>query len=474
MKPEFRDKSVSIIGLGRSGVALARVLGKRGCKLLLSDGRSREELEPVLADLNGIPYQLEAGGQTERIFQGKDMVVISPGVSVHHPLIREALRVGVPVVGEVEVAWALSPKPFVAITGTNGKSTSVTLLGAMLGARGKVAGNIGNPLVGEVLSLPAEVEWVVAEISSFQLETVHGFRPRVGVLTNVTPDHLDRHPNLEEYFAAKARLFAQMGKGDKAFFGIDDPAAQRMAEMLEKGRLPEWLPGFPRARRDQLPELLHISIQGPVRNGVSLLGDEVVRFKEARGERILVWDFPNLSGPHNKANALTAIAVADALGVPASDMATALRGHQSLHYRMEPVARIGGVQFINDSKATNVASVVAALESFEPPLTLIAGGKDKGFDFAPLAQAVAHRVAYLILIGEAAARIEAEITRLGHHSLERASSLREAVRRAAEVTPSGGTVLLSPACSSFDMFKSAEDRGAQFEALVKELEEAKA
>ena len=468
---DFRDQSVSIVGLGRSGLALAKVLGERGCSLLLSDGRDETSLGPALEGLSGLSYELETGGQTSRIHEGRDMVLISPGVSVHHPELRRAIASGVPVLGEVEVAWTLSPKPFVAVTGTNGKSTTATLIGLMLGESGKVAGNIGLALVGEVTSLPAEVDWVVAEVSSFQLETVHQFCPEIAVLTNVTPDHLDRHPTLEEYYAAKARLFARQGPEQLAVFAVDDPEARRMAQQLREGSLPGWLGGFPAPRVGPPPEIWHVSALGPVEKGVGLVEGQVVFFDGDSSQTLFSFDFDNLPGPHNLVNALTAIAVGVRQGLSPERMQRGLRQFSNLHYRLETVARVNGVRWVNDSKATNVASVVAALESYPAPLTLIAGGKDKGFDFAPLAQAVSQRVAYLILIGEASGRIAAELEPLGYETLEVALTLPAAVARAEEVTPSGGTVLLSPACSSFDMFKNAEDRGAQFEALVLALKD---
>lgn len=466
----FAGKKVSIIGLGRSGVALARVLGGLGCRLLLSDSRDEAALAEVKRDLEGLDYELESGGQSSRVYEGRDLVVISPGVSVHHPLLKRAMESGVPVAGEVEIAARLSHLPFVAVTGTNGKSTTVTLLGAMLGRQGLVAGNIGNPLVAEVVDPPDSVEWIVAEISSFQLETVHAFAPRIAVLTNLTPDHLDRHPTFAEYVAAKARLFARQGPQDLAVFCYDDPVCRRLAEQLRSGRLPPWLAPFPPPPREGPgPRIRWFSCRGPVADGLALEEGMVTVYKEGKGEPLLAWDFPNLPGPHNLANALAALTVGLELGLPVEQMRAALAGHQSLHFRMELAGECQGVRYVNDSKATNVASVVAALEAFPPPLVLIAGGKDKGVDFGPLALAALERVEHLVLLGEAAERMGEAARRAGCASVHRVGSLGEAVDVSRRLACPGATVLLSPACSSFDMFASAEDRGAQFDALVKKV-----
>lgn len=463
---DFRGARVGVLGLGKSGVALARVLGGLGADLLLSDTRPRDGLESAVKDLAGVTFELEAGGHTSRVFDGRDLLVISPGVDVHHPIVQQALAAGVPVAGEVEIAYRLSAHQFLAVTGTNGKSTTVTLLGHILGPRALVAGNIGKPLVSEVRGAPAGVEFVAAEISSFQLETVHAFSPRAAVLTNFTPDHLDRHPNLEEYFAAKARIFENLGPEQLAVISADDPGARRFSALLREGTLPEWLPGFPRPSRPPAPRLVEFSAQGPVARG-TFYQDGAVHHTELG--RLFDWNFPGLPGPHNIANALAATAVAVDLGVPPDQIAAGLALHEPLHYRMEKVGIVNGVVFVNDSKATNVASVVAALQTYEQPVVLIAGGKDKGFPFEELAEVITRHVAHLVLIGEAADRLAAAAGRAGHQSIHRCETLSEAVSTSYRLAQSGQTVLLSPACSSFDMFENAEDRGNQFNQLVARL-----
>lgn len=467
----FDGKRIAVLGIAKSGVALARELSRRGARVLLSDSRSEADLADALAQVRGLPVEVETGGHTDRVVDG-DLLIVSPGVSVHQPLVRKALGRGVAVMGEVEIAFRLSPAPFVAVTGTNGKSTTATLIHRMLGERSILAGNIGNPLVAEVAEAPPD-GYVVAEISSFQLETVHEFRPRVAVLTNVTPDHLDRHPSLEEYFAAKARLFAMQGPEDAAILSADDPEAARMARLLEEGALPAWLPEFPAPPQPARPQILRFSARGPVERGAWYADGHVWYREGGEAERLLPWSFAGLPGPHNLANGLAAVAAARWLGTGVEEIRAALEGHHPLHHRLEEVGHPGGVRFIDDSKATNPGSVEAALDSFSEPIHLIAGGKDKGTDFQELGVAIARRARTLLLIGEAAPRLEAEARAAGMESIHRCSSLQEAVGLAWKNAQPGDVVLLSPACASFDMFRNAEDRGRQFAEAVSRLPAAR-
>lgn len=460
---------VAVLGMGRSGLALARELSGRGARVLLSDSRTRQELLPALEELGDLPVDLDLGGHSEEVLR-RDLLVLSPGVPVHHPLVQEALRRGLPVMGEVEIAWRLSQVPFIAVTGTNGKSTTATLIHRMLGESSILAGNIGNPLVGEVAQAPPG-GFVVAEVSSFQLETVHGFRPRVAVLTNLTPDHLDRHPDLEEYFAAKARLFARQGPGDLAVISWDDPQADRLARLLESRALPGWLPGFPAPDLPACPELLRFSVREPVHRG-TWYAEGALWHRGADGvERLLDWDFPGLPGPHNLANSLAAVAVARWLGVPIAAMRAALESHRPLHHRMEEVGRPGGVLFVDDSKGTNPGSVQAALESYSSPVHLIAGGKDKGTDFSELGRCIARRARTLLVLGEAAGRLAESARAAGMTDIISCASLQEAVEAAWKIAQPGDVVLLSPACASFDMFRNAEERGRLFALAVRRLAE---
>lgn len=459
----WEGRSVAVLGLARSGLAVARVLSGLGARVLLSDQRPAEELGDWLAQASQLPVEVETGGHSERVLQSQE-IVISPGVSIHHPLLQQALALGIRVSGEVEVAWELCPAPLIAITGTNGKSTTASLIQRMLGQRSVLAGNIGTPLVSEMAAVTAD-QLVVAEISSFQLETVHGFRPVTAVLTNITPDHLDRHRTMEEYIAAKARLFWQQGPEDRAVFNADDPAAVTLAARLAEGRLPAWLSGFEAPEHPPRPQILRYSAHT----------DADMCHRDGwfwhRGNRLLRWHFPGLPGPHNLSNGLAAALVAAEHGVSAEGIEAALAGYGSLHHRLEQVGVVKGVRFVDDSKATNVASVRAALETFQEPIALIAGGRDKGLDLDELGAAIAEHCQHLVAIGEAAETIAGYARAHGLADVEYAFSMERAVETAFRAAQPGWVVLLSPACTSFDMFKNAEDRGDQFAAAVKKLEE---
>lgn len=464
----FENKRVAILGLGKSGVAAAKELSARGADVLVSDSRSADVLQEAIASLGDTRCTIETGGHSDAVLE-RDILVVSPGVPVHSQLVQTALARGIKVLGEVEVAWRLSPAPFIAVTGTNGKSTTVTLIKRMLGERAVLAGNIGNPLVAEVAKAPVG-GFVVAEVSNFQLETVAEFRPRIAVLTNITPDHLDRHPSYAEYFAAKARLFAQQREDDLAIFCQDDPEAVRMETLLRQGQLPSWLEGFAAPRVPACPAVMTYSTVGPVERGTCFRDGWIYLCDGASEKRVLRWDFPGLPGRHNLANGLAAVLVACHLNVSVDDMQAALSEHHPLHYRMELVRTLNGVRFVNDSKGTNPDSVVAALATYSEPVHLIAGGKDKGSDFSSLVAAIKKHCRQTLLIGEAADRLERELRTIGYENICRCSSLQDAVNYAWKSAQTGEVVLLSPACSSFDMFHSAEERGALFAQYAMKVE----
>ncbi len=471
-----------VLGLGKSGVAAAAHLLEKGETLVLSDQRDRASLEasPLWGALSALearyPGKVEwaLGGHPNELLERCERVIVSPGASLHHPFLVEARRRGRPLVGEMELAWLACPRPLIAVTGTNGKSTTCTVLGDILGARGVVGGNIGTPLLELVEALPPTVDWVVAEVSSFQLETVHEFHPRVAILTNITPDHLDHHKDLEEYHVAKSRMFARMGESDVAIFCADDEGARRMAAELSGGALPQWLEGFPAPNRSPLPRILTYSTRGSVADGAAFVVEDgqrwVTRFQGGVAEKLFPWDFPGLPGDHMESNGLAAVLGALEAGVPISEIQAGLRRFQPLHYRMELSGEIDGVKFINDSKATNTASALSSVRSFQGPLCAVVGGKDKGVDYAELAQGLAQSGARIYLIGEAADPIGRCLDGLGYANVERSGRLEAALPAARRhLGSAGGTVLLAPACSSFDQFKSAEHRGEEFDRLVKEL-----
>jgi UDP-N-acetylmuramoylalanine--D-glutamate ligase len=436
---ELAGRSILVIGLGISGRSAAAFCASRGAKVTAVDERPARELGD-LSEL-GAGIELRTGSALPDLAEF-DLVVPSPGVA-RERYARGARRVW----GEIELAGRALAIPIVAVTGTNGKSTTVVLLEAMLreaGLRARAAGNLGNPalsLVGEALDV------AVLEVSSFQLESVEAFRPKVAVILNVTPDHLDRHGDLASYAAAKQRLLAQQQAEDWAVLNFDDPVVRRMA-------------GSTRAR------VIPFSRTRLLEGGVGFDSGAAVLRDESGSLRITLDELP-LPGAHNLENALAALATIRALGADPARAAAALAGFRGLPHRCEVVAVLGGVCFVNDSKATNAGAALRSLESFREPLWWIAGGRDKDLDFGALADTAAGRVRAALLIGEAAPQLERALA--GRVEVVRAGSLEEAVESAARRAVPGEVVLLSPACASFDQFASFEERGDRFREAVGRL-----
>jgi UDP-N-acetylmuramoylalanine--D-glutamate ligase len=424
---------VLVVGAARSGVAAATALR-----------RAHPSATVRLVDRDALPAELPSGvegvlGNDPSLADGADLVVKSPGVPGSSPIVASARAAGVPVWSEVELAFRLlGPEhPWIGITGTNGKSTATSLIGAMLNAGGvpcAVAGNIGDAVSGLVGEL-AEGSWVVCELSSFQLEDVDELRPRVGVLLNVTPDHLDRHGSLEAYAEAKLRLFARQRADDVAVLDDDDPWISALADTD--------IPGDARRVR--------------------------VRTADAPADLLEAFGDSPLRGSHNLENALCAAAAAAAAGAARAGVLEALRAFRPLAHRMERIAELCGVAYVNDSKATNQEATIRALGAFSHGVHLILGGSLKGGDFAPLADAVAAGpVSATYLIGDAAEAIDRALVVVGVRA-RRYDGLEAALHAASDAAESGDTVLLSPACASFDQFRDFEDRGDTFRALVEEL-----
>jgi UDP-N-acetylmuramoylalanine--D-glutamate ligase len=438
---------VTVVGLARSGLASCKVLAERGATVLGTDQSPAEALPVDLTDLARRGVRLEIGGHSPASILDTDLLVVSPGVDLRHSLFARARAAGVPTWSEVELASRLTGARFLAVSGTNGKSTTVSLLGEMLRAAGfpsVVAGNIGTALCEVVPGLTSS-HWVVAELSSFQLETIVAFRPHVAVLLNLAPDHLDRYDSVEEYYAAKARIFLNQTMDDFAVLNADDPLVLKYAKGIRSR-----LRLFSRLRT--------------VGDGSFLRGDRLVVRREGRTERVCEMSTIRIQGVHNVENSLAAAAAASAIGVPAGAIASALAGFPGLPHRLEFVAEVDGVRYVNDSKGTNVGAVVKSLEGYGGGLILIAGGKDKGGDFTPLRPLVETRVKTMILIGQARAKIRAHLD--GACPMEDAASLEAAVDRAAQIAGPGDSVLLSPACASFDMFRDFEERGEAFRRAV--------
>lgn len=462
-----RDWKLALVyGLGASGRAAARLLLRVGVPVLAVDARPAEALD--LEGLAGEPrFELRAGGEPEALPDRVDAVVVSPGVALERPLLEDARRRGVPILAEVELAFPFLDGPVVAVTGSNGKSTTTALAGAILREAGfevAVCGNIGPPLSAEVdpaalaeprapeAGRPARV--FVVELSSFQLLGIHRFRPRAAAFLNLAPDHLDRHGSLPAYAAAKRRIFENQEAADTAVVNADDPATRDTAVRSRK-RL--------------------FSRRGPVDDGCWVdAGEGGARVVERHGsgEKIELFrtaDSP-LPGAHNLENAMAAALLARALGATPDDCRRALAAFRGLPHRMERVAEAGGVAWFDDSKGTNPAATLGCLQGFEDgTVHLILGGRNKGSDFAELAAAVARKARRVYLVGEAAAEIEAALAKAGGGvAASRSGTLERAVAEAAGRARPGESVLLSPACASFDQFRDFNHRGDVFQRLVRE------
>lgn len=448
---KLSGRKILVVGLGRSGRAAARLCFDLGARVTVTDRKSEADLGDSAA---GLPAGVvrEFGGHRAETFRAADLVVLSPGVP-DGPEIAAARAGGVPVTGELELASRFVSALVVAITGTNGKSTTTALCGAILRSTGRptfVGGNLGEPLAEAVATPPAGPGGVcVVECSSFQLETVETFRPRIAVLLNLTADHLDRYPDMAAYAAAKARIFAAQGPADFAVVNVDDPLVVEVAAGL-------------RARRIEISTRRPIGSDGGWGEdgglGLRLMGGGVERYP-----------FPTagLLGRHNQENALAALAAARLAGATPTEAVRALHAFRPLAHRMELVAETRGIAYFDDSKGTNVGAVCAAIGDFPRPVVLIAGGRDKGGDYAPLAAALGRVGRGAVLIGEAADRIAAALAPI--LPVERAPSMRDAVAAATRMARPGDAVVLSPACSSFDMFRDYEHRAQVFRDAVKEV-----
>ncbi len=450
---EVAGKRVAVIGLGRSGLAAVRLLQRLGARVTVADQKPSSELAAALGGLPAGEVEIHGAGGYTAALQGAEVVVVSPGVPMALEPLQRARQAGVRIIGELELASRHLTGRILAVTGTNGKSTTVTWIGELLRGAGYdpfVGGNLGTPLAEAALaSLEGKVwDLVVAEVSSFQLETIESFRPWIGAILNVTPDHLDRYPSMEAYAAAKLRLFENQGDADYAVLNADDPCLSRSSVRSRSARIE-----FSRTR--------------PVERGVCLDGDVIVSNLYGRRDEVCRVDALPVKGAHNIENAMAAAAVAALAGCPIDVINQGLRAFRGLEHVMEVVRVLRGVAYINDSKGTNVDATIKALESVPAPVILIAGGREKGGAYPGLAEAVRRKARRVILLGEARARLREVLA--GACPITEAASLRDAVRDAANTAAAGDTVLLSPACASFDMFADYKDRGRQFKESVREL-----
>jgi len=457
---ELRDKRVLVVGLGRSGVASALFLKAHGARVTVSDTKSGDELRNEIPTLLDHGITVETGGHGERTFRGQDLIVVSPGVPVDAPALVQARALGEEVIGEIELASQFLPGPMVAITGSNGKTTTTTLAGEILTGGGfptLVGGNIGTPAISLVERAKSETV-IVLEVSSFQLETIQAFHPKVAVVLNVTPDHLDRHKTFEAYADAKARMFDNQRNDDFAVLNADDPTCVVMAQRTKAQVF--WF-----SRQKQ------VSQGAWVRDGNILFRDGGGQGENGQREIMPVSEIP-LKGAHNLENVLAAACAGALMGCETNKIRQAVHDFKAVEHRLEFVATIGGVDYYNDSKATNVDATIKALESFPANIHLILGGKDKGSDYTVLNDLLQKRVKRVYTIGAAAEKIESQIASSKNANVEvvHAETLENAIRKAHAAAVPGDVVLLAPACASFDQFKNYEHRGQVFKEIVRGLE----
>lgn len=449
-------QTILVIGLGRSGLASIEVLSSLGVTLYATDEESPDRLADAIALAQSYGARFVPPAGVPQSLPALSFAVLSPGVPPTSSVVRRMNALDVPVIGEIEVAYRLCRAPIIAVTGTKGKSTTTALIGHLLRASGltvRVGGNIGNPLIKEVLDLD-EAAWVVAEVSSFQLETIRAFKPRVAVLLNLLPDHLDRYHSMEEYAEAKYRIAANQSLRDWFVGNLDDQRVRALG----------WRRGETRVQARQLWFSLHDA------EATLYLRDGLLTYAPISGDprpvALLRRDEIPLPGDHNVQNAMAALLAALAIGLRAEPLRDALRTFEAMPHRLQTVGDIEGVRYVDDSKSTTPASLAAALRTFDSPIVLIAGGRSKGSSFEDVAAEIRNRTKAVVAIGEAAddvRRAAAPVPAVDAYSME------EAVHRARSLAQAGDTVLLSPGCASFDMFESAEDRGAQFVAAVSTL-----
>lgn len=454
---KWKGKRVTVFGLGRSGRAAVDLLLDLGAQVTIVEEHPGQDFESTAAGYGLRSARVFRGDQVAEGLRELDLLVVSPGVSKDHLLVQGIAQRDIPIIGEIELAGWFLRAPIIAVTGTNGKSTTVRLIGSILqqcGKRAFVGGNLGIPLCEAVPrphhpSQTPDYEYIVAEVSSFQLETIRRFKPWIAVLLNVTPDHLDRHPTQEEYRAAKQRIFENQTIHDWAVINVDDPVVRTLVLSARSG-------------------VCEFSLLQKVQQGVYLKGSDILARMHGKEFSMVRRDALPMRGDHNVANAMAAMSVGLLCGCAVEDMVRALQSTPSFEHALEVVREWQGITFVNDSKGTNVDATLKALHSFEEPLVLILGGKDKGGDFSQLTDSIKRQVKGVVVIGEATQKILQALGQIKPVTL--AACLEDAVSQAAAFASRGDVVLFSPACASFDMFRNYHHRGLEFKRVVGELQ----
>ena len=452
---DFNQKKVLVVGMARSGVAAAQLLRACGADVTVNDSKSEDELGSQLSPLEGLQLTRKFGCGTMELLEGQDCLVISPGIPDSAPFVVKAKEMGIYVIGELELAAQLSRGVLTAVSGTNGKTTTVSLLGEMFANAGRVTHVVGN--IGYPFSLAAlvsrEEDVIVCEVSSFQMETADTFHPHVALLTNITEDHLNRHGTMEVYTSLKMRMFRNQTASDYAVFNADDPGLNGLSKQVHS-------------------KVMKFSRKKEVREGAFVQDDTIWLRMDGSEKRICRTDEIYIPGPHNLENALGAICVAGAMKVPVPVIRHTLKTFRGVEHRIERVRELDGITYINDSKGTNVDSTIKAVQTMTEPTVIILGGYDKHTSFDPLAKEIAasSSIRKAVLIGETAPLIKNALQREGFRETEFAETLGQAVEQARRAAGQGWNVLLSPACASFDMFKDYEERGRVFKDIVNNLE----
>ena len=450
---KYEGKKVLVVGMARSGVAAAQLLVKHGALVTVNDSKTREELGDVLSPLENLPVRWALGCPAMDVLAGQDVLVISPGIPDSVPFVQKAKADGIYVIGEVELAYQLTPGQMVAVTGTNGKTTTVSLLGEIFANAGKtthVVGNIGYPYSLAGLSSKQD-DMIVCEISSFQMETADIFHPKVAALLNITEDHLNRHGDMATYTAMKMRIFRRQTEEDYAVFNDDDPALRPLIPQVKSHVLLF-------SRKHEVPE------------GAFARDGKVVLRLNGQEKIVCAADEIYIPGPHNLENALAAVCVAGAMGVSTEVLRHTLQTFKGVEHRIEFVRELEGIRYINDSKGTNVDSTIKAVQTMTRPTAIILGGYDKHCDFTPMVKEMlaSPMIREAVLIGVTADQIQATLLKEGFDAnrIHRAATLEDAVQQCRALAEDGWNVLLSPACASFDMFSDYEARGRIFKEIV--------
>ena len=447
---DLRGRNILVVGLARTGIATARFLKEKGAIVAATDNLPAYQIKGI-DDLKGNGIEVETGGHSIKHFLNANLIILSPGVFPDIEPLKEARKKGVEIISEVELAFNFIKEPIVAIAGTNGKTTTTTLIGKILESGGNkvfVGGNIGLPLI-EYVASNQSADYIVVEVSSFQLEGTRKFRPHIAVLLNITEDHLDRYASFDEYAAAKFRLFENMGEGDIAIVNNDDPVIKSQVT----------------SHKSQV-RTFSFSSSRILGEGIYYKNENIVYSMGSEKEFYPTANF-KLKGIHNIENIMASIAAAKACGVSRDAILKTIEEFKGLPHRMELIREINGTSYYNDSKGTNIGALQKSLEGLNAPVILIAGGKDKGGDYRVLNDLIKNKVRHLILLGEAKNKIRDAFK--GLTDIVTVESLKEAVDIASNKAEKGGVVLLSPACSSFDMFKDYKERGEVFRRLVEAI-----